>query len=68
MKTFFKKRKQKKQYKELLNAKHARNMREDIAKEEDLDDLEQAKAKFNYFFSKGHGRSSKENYIIRKSY
>ena len=43
MKKYFKIRKQKKQIKELLkSAKHAQNMREDIAKEEDLNKLDQA--------------------------
>ena len=43
MKKYFKIRKQKKQIKELLkSAKHAQNMREDVADKDDLNKLEQA--------------------------
>ena len=43
MKKYFKIRKQKKQIKELLkSAKHAQNMREDVADNDDLNKLDQA--------------------------
>ena len=68
MKTFFKKRKQKKQYNELLkSAKHARNMREDIAKEEDLDDLEQAKQNLIISFQKDAEDLPKKIILLEKA-
>ena len=53
---FFKKQKEKKETKQLLHsAKHARNMREDIADQRELETLRQAEDTFRQICETGHG-------------